>query len=165
MFKAFRNDQAGFTFIELIVVVSIIAILSGAGITTFLNLRDRRAVNSDARLVEQMLRQAQRQALAGEKPSECEGYTLTAYQVRIDQNAAYLSAVCPGVTTPETELLVSGSTLQSSPNVVTFPVVRGGGTSATIDVCQTTGTTNHYRITVTSAGTIEEATLILTPCS
>ena len=158
-------EEKGFTFIELLVVVGIIALLSGTGLSTFLNLKDRRVVNADARQVEQTLRLAQRRALAGEKPSQCDGFTLTGYKVRIDQDAVYLSAVCPGATTLETEILMGGSTLDTTANVITFPVVRGGGTAATIDICQTTGTATHYQIVVSSVGAIGATTLIASPCT
>lgn len=157
------KGERGFTFIELIIVVAIIALVSGGGVATFLNLRDRRAILADARLVENTLRTAQSKALGGEKPSDCDGVSLTGWQVRFGGSTVYLSAVCPGGTPTELEFPMASSTLQASVTPVVFGVVKGGATISTIDVCQIGGSI-HYRLNVNRAGAINAPTLISSPC-
>lgn len=159
-----RRDNSGFTLIELIVVISIIALMSGAGLATFLNLRDRRIVLADARLVEQNLREAQRRAFAGEKPSECGTNPLTGYQVRIEQGSIYQSAICPGSTIPEVQVDMSGSVLTATLGSFVFGSTKGGATAGSINICQSGGGKYEYQIVVNSTGSVDSPLELPGPC-
>lgn len=153
----------GFTFVELIVVVAIIVLMSGSGLVAFLDLRDRRAILSDAKLVEQTLRSAQRLALAGNKPIACGNNALTGYQVRVGTTAVYTKGVCVGGAATETEVLMASSVLDAEPDTVVFGVLHGGATATTIDICELNGD-YHYQIIVTAGGVIEQPMKSETPC-
>lgn len=56
--------KKGFTLIELVIVISIMAILTGIGIPTFQNLLDKNKLNSALNQVEADLRKAQTMAKA-----------------------------------------------------------------------------------------------------
>ncbi len=147
--------QAGFTFVELLVVVGIMILLSGGGLATFLDLRDRRVVLAGARTVEQALREASRRSLAGEKPSGCGSNPLKGYQVRIVSGSIYTSAVCPGSTVTETQVDVSGIKLSTTQSVIFFGGLKGGSTATTVSICQFPGGKYLYQVTVNSTGAIE----------
>ena len=159
-----RAGMGGFTMIELIVVVAIIALMSGIGLTTFLNLRDRRVVLADARLVEQNLREAQRRALAGEKPAGCGANVLTGYQVRVEQEAIFQLAVCPGGAPVEKRADMAGSVLTSTLGTITFGAVKGGATAAVISVCQEGSGKYLYQVEVNDAGSVEAPAEQPGPC-
>lgn len=87
----------GFTVIELIVVIAVMAILSGLGLVAFNQFNRKQAVVSTARMVISDLRLAQSKAYASEKPLECVSSSLTGYQFLINaSNDGYsIVASCP----------------------------------------------------------------------
>ena len=149
-----RVGLAGFTMVELVVAVGIIALLSGMGMAVFLDFRDKRVGIADLKIVEQTLREAQRKALAGERPVECGSFPLRGYQVVIEADALVMSAVCPGAVPPETRVEMNDVTLSSTLDTVVFGSVKGGATAATITVC-VPKIDFHYQVEVGSAGSIE----------
>lgn len=149
-----RVGIVGFTMVELVVAVGIIALLSGMGMAVFLDFRDKRVGIADMKVVEQTLREAQRKALAGERPVECGSFPLSGYQVVVESDAVVMSAVCSGAVSPETRVEMNDVTLSSTLGTIVFGSVKGGATAATITVC-VPEINYHYQVDVGSAGSIE----------
>lgn len=82
----------GFTLIEILISISVIAILSGIGITAFTQFNRRQLVVSSARKLITDLRLAQSKADSSEKPADCTG-DLLSYQVDIDHSARKYSII------------------------------------------------------------------------
>jgi type II secretory pathway pseudopilin PulG len=69
-------ERKGFTLIEIVVSFLILTVIVGAGVSNFRRLNSRKQVESTAKRVEQAIRDAQKQASAGVKPTGwCNGAT------------------------------------------------------------------------------------------
>lgn len=145
--------QAGFTLIELLVTATIIIILSGASLATYLDYRDRSATNNDASSVAERLRTAQVKAVAVEIPSGCT--TVSSYVVSYGGTDVTVTATCPGVGSvaiPDLSLTLSNSVFQSSGNV-TFDSRTVAATGATIDIC---GSGKLFTVTVSGSANVSK---------
>lgn len=153
-----RNDNSNeaFTFVELLVSVTIVGILFAIGYVNFREFSRRQSVESVARKIRSDIRIAQSRALSGDKPAGCD--TLIGYNFRVTSIAAYaLEGVCGnGNTTTKTiDLTGSGINIGTpSPNPILFKAVAQGtnipaGQTASIVV---TLTQANYSITVSVTG-------------
>ena len=88
----------GFTLIELVVVMGITILLSGAGIAAYNQFNNRQRVRSGGAGLTDLLRLAQNRALTGEKPTggACASSALDGHQVRWTGSQFVLEAVCGG---------------------------------------------------------------------
>lgn len=131
--------QRGFTLIELIVVLSILAILSTLGIAAFINYSRIQALNAAASDFETTLKTAKSRAQSQVKPASCAGQSLDGYAVAICTTGSpclrteynyELHAVCGG-----NRYFIEGKRIASSNislrvdfsvNSFTFSVLTGG---------------------------------------
>lgn len=113
--------QSGFTFIEILVVISTLAILSTIGIASFVNYSRTQALNSAAFDVITTFNQAKSRSRTQVKPpsGNCSILALDGYLVRIEDAITYsLEIMCEGSSYPVsdgTKKLPNGST-----NTITF---------------------------------------------
>ncbi len=140
--KRILESGAGFTLIELMVVLSIIAILSMLGIASFVNYNRSQTVDSAANDFATVLNLAKSRALSQVKPSSCAVTTaLDGYEVRLcggvpacisgNPNTNYeLDVRCTGNyynvsfgTFPQN---VSFAASPTPPTSIFFPVLTGG---------------------------------------
>jgi len=86
----------GFTLIELIVTIGIMAILSGLGLVAYNQFNRKQAVVSAARMVISDLRLTQSKAYASEKPDACGTNPLAGYQflIKAQNNGYTIVAIC-----------------------------------------------------------------------
>jgi type II secretory pathway pseudopilin PulG len=147
--------------VELIVVVAIMAMMMGGGIATYSAFRSGKVSLRQAQVVADLLQEAKRSAVSGEKPTECEDFALTGYSVDISSTNATLVAICPGGS-PVTKIkTLVDTSVSSTVNPITFRVLGGASVDATIDVCSD----NHlFRITVTTAGNVTEPAEVAGGC-
>ncbi|PWU22888.1 hypothetical protein C5B42_04870 [Candidatus Cerribacteria bacterium 'Amazon FNV 2010 28 9'] len=149
----------GYTLIELVVVIGIIALLVGGSVAGYSTLNNRQLVLTSGKEVESVMRTAQQRAISGEKPSGCTnllGYNVTA----ANGSSAYtLNAICSGNTTikMQSDQLRSGVTFGTAINVLFIGQVGGvSGTTGTISVKSSSHT---FTFTLSSSGDISEVGL------
>lgn len=149
-----KMNTKGFTLIELLVSISIILMITGLSIATYTRSRERRVAFNEARLVADLIQGVKRKVLAGEKPLNCVGSSLSKYEVRINTTSQLqVWAICDGFDTQVDELNLLRA-LITDPDVGTiieFKTVIGGVTEETITVC---GYNNEYQIEVSTAGSV-----------
>lgn len=158
-----RKSLKGYTLIEILVGLSIIAILFSVGYLNFRDFARRQAVVAASRALRSDIRLAQEQALAGQKPAGCG--TLDAFQVNITSASTYeVDAVCGGsILVVKQVTAQSGITFTApTPNPIRFKVLANGtniasGGKAIIGLTQ--GITNNYRsVVIGYSGDIKEST-------
>lgn len=132
-----NHSQKGFTFIELLVVISIIAILSTIGIASFVDYSRVQTMSNAVQDVTTMLQNAKASAESQLKPVDnvCTGAPLTGYKVVITTVARqyYIVPECGGnedgnvkitKTLPDTISFSSGS------GYILFNTITGNVTSS-----------------------------------
>ena len=156
MVCSMRQNKAGFTLIEILVSVSIGALLVGGGIASYNNFNDKQQVVSGARGLIVTFRNAQKRALSGDKTSACS--TLAGWRVnRISLTQYRLLILCGdgSRSTIETKSLPVGVEFVNN-FVVDFAVLTGGVSGDGSIQLQNTGGGNVFTVSVTDGGAIEE---------
>jgi prepilin-type N-terminal cleavage/methylation domain-containing protein len=159
--RGWQKSMAGFTLIELMVVVTITLLMVGGGLAAFVNFNERQTILGGAKELQSILRAAQQKAQISDKPETgCD--RLSSYVVRANQTAPVTVTVYAKCQSGE--VLRSTKTLNSSlslsgPLQVTFRSLQGGvEVPATITVTSTL-TNQSYEFEVTSGGEITEGAL------
>ncbi len=136
------KSSFGFTFIELLISMSIMVLLFTVGLGSYREFTRRQQIDSIVREIKGDLRFAQQQAVVGQKPNvvECNNSDLVGYKVSplTGRTGYQILAVCGSseVFVKENEYLDSDIQI-SIPNVFTFnALAKGVSNDATIVVEQ-----------------------------
>ena len=146
--KNLVNIQKGYTLIELLIGLSVIAIVFSTGFVNFRDFSRRQALIGAAREISGELRLAQEKALSGQKPDHLNcntPNTLAGFNFRIDSPNSYvIEAVCSlgTVEVKSIELVPSITISTPTPNPILFKVLGQGtnilsGESAVLTLTQT----------------------------
>ncbi|HLE50070.1 MAG TPA: prepilin-type N-terminal cleavage/methylation domain-containing protein [Patescibacteria group bacterium] len=149
---------AGFTLIELLVTMTIVILLSGTALATFLNYQQRRQAQEDAANVADRLRTVQIKATAVEIPAGCS--SVTNYTVTFEATGLAVAATCPGVGSVAVAglaLTLTNSVFQSSPFTITFDSRTVSASPRTINIC---GNSNLYQVTVNEAANVSRPVFV-----
>lgn len=171
----FVNQVNGFTLIELLVTVSIILLVTGAGIAGFVNFNDRQQVQTTVKEVQDLMRAAQVKARSGEGAigaSVAEGCVvpnkLKGYEVTVGNGVVLLNRICVdpittlvASTTERSRVTLENVSVELDPsNTVTFLALKGGvdlGGAASLTVTvEGTYSSTTYTFQVLSTGEITE---------
>ncbi len=154
----------GFSLVELLIVISIMAVLFSLGYANYRDFQRRQHLEAAVRMVKADLRLAQEMALAGKKPSlpvgnACETSDLLGYIFeRIDISSYRISASCFGgdVTVKNNVGLPLGAQVQvGGGNSFLFRVLgRGVDRNVTITLSFPGSGVANRTITITTAGEI-----------
>lgn len=155
-----RKTSPAFTLVELMVVVSIMALLFGLGYAQYQNFNRGQVLNQAALNLKNDLRDAQNSALSGIKPTGCSG-VLTAYKVTfnagsydIDSEVTGCAASTKTIALPQ-NVTISSLPLLPNPNPIRFKVLAQGtdiNGSTTVTLRSSFGQTKT--LTITSSGDI-----------
>ena len=118
----------GFTLVELIVVIGIIAILTSFGIASFASYNNRHTLEMAVADVSTMITTARSRSLSQVKPSQCAAQVLSGYQVVIDvlSGEYTLRVLCGNAYTLETKKIPEDITFGSdATTTIFFPVLTG----------------------------------------
>ena len=162
-----KKDSAGFTLVELIIVISVISALSIVGIASYVSYSRAQTLNAAAGDLAVMLNLAKSRAYSQVKPYNvsCQGNPLEGYEVRIcsgstcdgttDSPSFALYVKCGG-STPVSTATFSNLTFTSPPPTVYsffFPVLKGSvAGSGTITITNDFDETRN--VTVDQSGNI-----------
>lgn len=153
----YKIQEAGFTLVELMVVITIIGILVTVGFASYHSFRQSQTLKAVAADLKNNLRFVQSKALAQEKPAT--GCTvLDGYQVDIGvgtRNYSY-AALCNGgadlISSRSFPSLPAGVTFSSAiPSQIVFRILGSGATDATITI---SGFGRNIDVTLTKPGEI-----------
>lgn len=146
--RSFVRGKNGFTLIEVIIVITILAIMMGGALASFATFRDKNNVRSDALTLAAILQKIQAKAAAVELPDGCIG--VMNFTIYMSGNDLGVSAICQSGTVILSELDYSlpHSTFEGSPSVI-FDSRTGSANSTDIDIC---GSGHKFRISVNKVG-------------
>ncbi len=147
----------GYTLIELMVVVSLTAILTGFGISSYRKAQNRQLGSSAAEQILSLLSQQQKISQVGKIDSACTGiYQGQLVTLSLSGNTITTTQICSGNDGTPTIQEFSNITFDQS---LTFTfkyggagIDLGGATTSNLDFSTPSGLT--YRIVLTSAGSI-----------
>lgn len=157
--------RKGYTFIELLVGITVASLIFSLGFVSFRDFSRRQALAAAARNIEGQLRFSQEMALAGEKPDNafCTGTeSIQGYGFRVVSSSSFsVEAVCTGgsVTIKSIDLLSNISLSTPTTNPIIFKVLARGTNipspgSETLTLTQTESG-NTIDVVVNSSGEIE----------
>ncbi|OGH13428.1 MAG: hypothetical protein A3H50_00090 [Candidatus Levybacteria bacterium RIFCSPLOWO2_02_FULL_37_10] len=154
-----KHKSSGFTLIELIVVLSVAAVISLIGIASFVSYSQQQSINTAAADIANMFSLAKSRAASQVKPSSCSG-ALNGYRISIPDIASktyQLDAVCSsGDSLILTNTLPSNISFGSANSTIfTFYVLTGGFTMNGLDgTIVLSGFGKSKTITVDSLGNV-----------
>jgi len=147
----------GYSLIELLVVMAIIAILAMFGIAAYQQFNKTQTLRQAAMTVKNDLRKAQTRAMASEKPPTSSCTILDGYQVTFTDSSYQVQAKCsptsPGV--PTSYNLPTGISFTSYPTKIVFKVLGQGVDITGSNIICISGFNKLYKITVTTGGEIK----------
>lgn len=149
-------DGAGFTLIEILIAISIVALVGGLVLANYTRYNKNQQLKQAALTLKSNLRLAQSKATTGQKPRL--GCTeLLGYQVTFSSSSSYSTqAVCTEGPSGEaiSVSLPTGIQFSSIPNPITFGVLtRGIASDVTITL---TNTAKNYAISLSRSGDIND---------
>ena len=131
------TKKRGFTLLEVVVVIGILSVLMGVGISAIAPFKERREVLSDVKNMASLLKQVQVKASAVEIPSACDATGVGEFVVGFSGSVATLEVVRPGggacVSSSEVLSFSSGSEFVSEGSVV-FKTPFGSASPVTIGI-------------------------------
>lgn len=161
---AYSKPNSAYTFIEILVALTIVGLIFGIGYVSFRDFSRRQALLGTTRNIKGDLRLAQEQAISGEKPSDfrCDSpNTLSGYYFnRVSANSYSLVARCSGGNVVSKEVnLPSDISIAANQNPIVFKVLGQGtdvpqASPAVITLTQA-GTSNTATISISSTGEIK----------
>ncbi len=149
----------GFTFIEILVSVTLLLLLSGLLVAGYNRFNDSQVVAQAAATVQNNFRAIRTDAASGIKPEGCG--TLVGYRVAFPTSASYTAtAVCQTaggqeeLGIPDTYVLPTGVTFTPLPQTFLFyPLERGVSVTQVIEL---RSDTNVARLSVLSSGIVDD---------
>lgn len=153
-----RNSFAGFTLIELMIVILIILILSGGSVAAFLNFNKTESIQNDARNLEVELSRSRTAAVSLQYPSGCEtlrGVNIASVQIAGKLNGFKVTTLCDPINYEGAETKILGSSVFQSAFDITFMPSTGytqSGTSTQIVVVLESDTSVTKTVNVSPVG-------------
>jgi len=128
--------EGGFSFIELMIVILVSALLFGIGYASYRNFAQKQALIKVARAFEADVRIAQNKAMSAQVPEECG--TLSGYGLKFGGSTYQISSYCSGSGGESITRTFSGYVFSNDLGVdsIVFKVL-GQGTNLTGDITVT----------------------------
>jgi prepilin-type N-terminal cleavage/methylation domain-containing protein len=124
----FKNK--GFTLIELLVSITIMMLMVGMGLVSYINFNEKQQLAGAAKELQTYLRSAQTRARNGDVPTGC--VTLEGYNIQMAQDTSLVTtrAICSNGNYTRSEHNLNGGVMPNTAIDMTFHVLRGGVTGA-----------------------------------
>lgn len=125
------KNQRGFTIIELLVSLSVVAILSAIGIASYIETSRSATLESASADLKSTLVQARSKALSQDTPESC---LLKGYQVEITSDGYTLQAECETRTENIKSEQFPVNVTASPETTIYFPILTGGASGGSVSL-------------------------------
>lgn len=147
----FKNQNFGYTLIEILVGLTITALIFSGGYTNYRDFVRREALNNAYDRLQKDLNLARQRSLSGEKPVNCATRELRGYNVSITSDRYTITASC-GTSNILVRDIEFPEGIAASPSEIFFKTLGQGTTSS-----------SDEEITLTQDSTNEQRTLTVSP--
>ena len=149
---------SGFTLIEMLVVITILMLMLGWGLASYISFNEKQQLTGAAKQLQVYLRGLQKKARVGDRPGGCDrlfSYTLT---IGANSNLVIMEANCENGDYTTDQYSMSGGVKAQANVEVVFKVLQGGATS--LDEIILVKEDATYQFAVTPGGEITEGAMV-----
>lgn len=151
--------QTGFTLLELLISITIMLLMVGIGIASFITFNERQQLTGGAKELQEFFRSAQTRARTGDIPVGCGTFSGYNVQMAIDSSSAQMYAICSTGNVLRSEKSLTGSVTPQNAINMTFINLHGGVTNASTVVLGLPNGTLTYTFKVTEGGEITQGAI------
>jgi len=152
-----KPRNKGFTLIELLVSITIMMLMVGMGLASYITFNEKQQLSGAAKELQSYFRSAQSRSRNGDVPAGCtklEGYNI---QMAQDTSVVTVRAICDSGNFTQAEHNLTGGVMPSTAIDMTFKVLSGGVTGAQ-NITLLLGS-RSYTFKVTAGGEISQGQL------
>lgn len=152
-----RKNSYGFTLIELLVSITIMMLIVGIGLASYITFNEKQQLSGAAKELQTYFRSAQTRARNGDAPSGCiklEGYNV---KMAVGSSIVTVRAICDSGNFTRSEHLLTGGVTPNTVIDMTFGVLSGGVSGAQ-NITLVLGS-RSYTFKVTEGGEISQGQL------
>lgn len=153
------TKKSGFTLLELLISVTIMMLLVGLGVASFITFNERQQLVGAAKELQEFFRSAQTRSRTGDIPTGCGTFSGYNVQMAIDNPSVQMYAVCSTGNVLRSEKTLTGSVRPTVAINMTFLSLKGGVTNASSVVLRLPSGDLTYSFRVTEGGEITQGNL------
>lgn len=150
----FRGKKNGFTLLELMISVTIMMLMVGLGLASFITFNERQQLTGAAKELQEFFRSAQTRARTGDIPEGCGAFSGYNVQMAIDSSSAQMFAICSNGNVLRAEKSLTGGSRPQNAINMTFLNLKGGVNNASVVVLGLPSGDLTYSFRVTEGGEI-----------
>jgi prepilin-type N-terminal cleavage/methylation domain-containing protein len=125
-----RKKKNGFSLIELMVSVTILMLIVGGGLASYITFNEKQQLSGAAKELQTYFRSAQTRARSGDVPSGCDKLEAYSVQMAQDTSAVSVRAICTNGNIVTADHNLTGGVTPNTAVDITFNVLRGGVSGA-----------------------------------
>lgn len=153
------EKKSGFTLLELLISVTIMMLLVGMGVASFITFNERQQLAGAAKELQEFFRSAQTRSRTGDVPVGCGAFSGYNVQMAIDSPSVQMYAVCSTGNVLRSEKTLTGGVRPTVAINMTFLSLKGGVTNASTVVLRLPSGDLTYTFKVTAGGEITQGAL------
>lgn len=153
------EKKSGFTLLELLISVTIMMLLVGMGVASFITFNERQQLVGAAKELQEFFRSAQTRSRTGDVPVGCGTFSGYNIQMAIDNPSVQMYAVCSNGNVLRSEKTLTGGARPTVAINMTFLSLKGGVNNASSVVLRLPSGSLTYSFRVTEGGEITQGSL------
>ena len=162
--KKFHKKLRAFTLIEMMVAVTVMGIITVVGVASYRQFNERQKVVTAGKEVITLLRDTQKKAKSGERPTECDTpyRVLDGYKMRVTVATSQVDiiAMCRGLDVITDTVLLTNDAIFSAGGEYIFNGLSGGVDGAGVITVTDINLVHSYEVEITDSGAINDLGIV-----